>query len=393
MTKKKITFFVLSTALLVSLLSAAMVAQMAPRDSLYRYLSMFTEVFALARSSYVEEVAPAQLMDGAFVGVTDAIDEFSYYVPPARLSGYTGAGEDVEERLGLNMTRRFGYGYVIATVKGSPADAGGIKAGDLVESIDGQTTGKMAIWEMRQALVKEDGAPVRLTILTTGMSKRSEVSIQPRPFPAPLPRLEMIEGIAYVRIPFFGKGTAEAFGQLLDRLEADGSAKLIVDVRGNAGGAIPEAIASADLLLESGRITSLTGQRVDNRDWNADPSIRYRGEIQLLADSSTAGPAEVFIAAIQENRRGELVGRSTYGKAIDQRFVELPSGGGLNLTVGHYRSPEGKVIKTQGIRPDVMVDLTALLLERGDDDSAPDLILNRALSRFGVERTIRREAA
>jgi carboxyl-terminal processing protease len=393
MTKKKITFFVLSTALLVSLLSAAMVAQMAPRDSLYRYLSMFTEVFALARSSYVEEVAPAQLMDGAFVGVTDAIDEFSYYVPPARLNGYSGAGEDVEERFGLNMTRRFGYGYVIASVKDSPADQAGIKAGDLVESIDGQTTGRMAIWEMRQALVREDGAPVRLTILTTGMSKRNEVTIQPRPFAAPMPRLEMMEGIAYIRIPFFAKGTADAFGRMLDQLEADGSSRLIVDVRGNAGGDVLEAIASADLLLESGRITSLTGQRVENQDWNADSSVRYRGEVQLLADSSTAGPSEVFVAAIQENKRGELVGRPTYGKAIDQRFVELPSGGGLNLTVGHYRSPDGKVIKTQGIRPDVMVDLTALLLERGEGDSAPDLILNRALSRFGVERSTLRDAA
>ena len=125
MSKKKIAFLSVSVALLLSLLGGALFGQAATqKNNVYRYLSIFTEVFDLVRNNYVEQVPPDQLMDGAFSGVTDAIDEFSYYVPPAQMAAYKNFTDTDDNGTGLIVTRRFGYAYVISAVPGSPAATG-----------------------------------------------------------------------------------------------------------------------------------------------------------------------------------------------------------------------------------------------------------------------------
>src|SRR5204862_8106212 len=119
MSKKKVAFLVISVAVLLSLLGGALFGQAAQNKGGYRYLSIFTEVFDLVRNNYVEAVASDQLMDGAFNGVTDAIDEFSYYVPPGQMSAYRGDTENEDNGIGVVVTKRFGYAYVIAAMSGS----------------------------------------------------------------------------------------------------------------------------------------------------------------------------------------------------------------------------------------------------------------------------------
>ena len=119
MSKKKVVFLSLSVALLLSLLGGALFGQAAQKSGgSYRYLSIFTEVFDLVRNNYVEAVPADQLMDGAFAGVTDAIDEFSYYVPPAQMAAYKNFTDTDDNGTGLIVTRRFGYAYVISAVPG-----------------------------------------------------------------------------------------------------------------------------------------------------------------------------------------------------------------------------------------------------------------------------------
>src|ERR1700751_4193022 len=117
MSKKKLAFFAVSVAVVFSLIGGALFGQATQRNNVFRYLSIFTEVFDLVRNNYVEAVSSDQLMDGAFNGVTDAIDEFSYYVPPAQMQAYSKYVEsDDDNGIGLVVTKRFGYAYVIAAV-------------------------------------------------------------------------------------------------------------------------------------------------------------------------------------------------------------------------------------------------------------------------------------
>lgn len=387
MSKRKVLFLTLSVTLMLTLVAAGLFGQAVQKENLYRFLSIFTEVFSLARNNYVEDVRPDQLVDGAFSGVTDAIDEFSYYVAPAQMRDHGNFRDDdnTPGSAGIVVTKRFGYAYVIAPVAGSAAEEAGVEAGDFIERIDNIPTQRMAVWEVRKALQGQEGSKLELSLLRGGMSERETVTITRRDFKTGPLKVEHYGDTAYVKIPTFRPGTAR---QLRDSLSPLRGSELIVDVRGNAAGSVDEAILAADELLDSGMITSLSGRRVEARQWKADGSRAFSGDVLVLTDASTAGPGEVFAAALTGNKRGRTVGIATYGRAIQQRFVPLPSGGGLQITIGHYTTPDLRPIKEQGVRPDVPVDLAALAV-REEDGKKPeeDLILNRALRLFGEVRT------
>ena len=383
MTKKKIAFLSLSIALLLLLLGGALFGQATQKNNVYRYLSIFTEVFDLVRSNYVEQVGSDQLLDGAFSGVTDAIDEFSYYVPPTQMASYKTFVEGDDNGTGLVITKRFGYAFVIAAVPGSPAAKAGIERGDFIEKIDGSATQKMAVWQARSALATNKA--VKLQVLRGGQTKRDEFTLQHEAFHPVALETKQIGNIAYVKIPYFEKDTAAQFKNALEAARKSGSRKLIVDVRGNAAGDVEQAIASADELLTSGLITALDGRKIEAKRWQADRNTDFDGDVEVLTDASTASGAEIFAAAIHGNNRGKVVGVTTYGKSVVQRFIPLPSGGGVFMTVAHYTQPDLKPIKDGGVKPDVTVDLTSQALR---DPNAPksenreDLILNKALALF-----------
>jgi carboxyl-terminal processing protease len=394
MTKKRILFLSLSVALMVTLLAGAMFGQSSQKTNVYRYLSIFHEVFDLVRSNYVDNVANETLMDGAFSGVTDAVDEFSYYVPPAQMNAYKGFNDVEDNNVGLIVTKRFGYAYVIAPVAGSPAEKAGLERGDFIEAVDGAPTAKMAVWQIRAALQKNRA--VKLQVLRGGETKRTSLTIEPKTFHPVTAKTDTISGVAYVKIPYFEEGSAAQFRAALEDARKRNIRKLIVDLRGNAGGSVEEAITAADDLLTSGLITSLEGRKVDTRRWQADRNTAYDGELQVLTDVSSASGAEVFAAAIRGNNRGKVVGVTTYGKAIVQKFITLPSGGGVQMTVARYTTPDLKAITETGIKPDVVVDLSAQSIQDPDgkrkkDDE--DVILEKALELYGVSRTEAKKAA
>lgn len=378
------------------LLGAALFGQVAPKDNVYRYLSVFTEVFSLVRSNYVEDVPAEQLVDGAFNGITDAIDEYSYYIPPQQMGEYKSFVEDDANGIGAVVTKRFGYAYVISPVKGSLADKAGIRSGDFIEKIDDRPTAKMPVWQIRSALARNDAKPLRITLVHGGLTKREQIEIKRTPFEVPTPKVQMYNDVAYIALPYFGKGTSEGFADALGTLRKNGTKKLIVDVRGNAGGSMDEAVRSADLLLHGGVITTTEGRRVEAKRFEADASTAFDGDVLVLTDRSTASGAEVFAAAVRGNNRGKTVGVSTYGKAIIQKLIPLPSGGALYMTIAHYTTPDAKVIKDQGLRPDVVVDLTPNLLKKGNSENPKndedDLILKKALAMFAEPAAERRAA-
>ena len=388
MSKRKVVFLTMSVGMMILLLAGGLFGQSTEKAGLFRYLSIFSEVFDLVRSNYVDPVPSDQLMDGAFSGVTDAIDEFSYYVPPTQMAAYKKFVEVEDNGVGLVVTKRYGYAYVISALPGSPAAKAGIERGDFIEKVNGTSTQTLAVWQIRNALRAPN---TKLQILRGGQTRRDEFVLAPASFhPIPV-KQEQIAGIPYISIPYFEENTAEEFATALDALQKAGARKLIVDLRSNAGGDVAEAIQAVDLLLDRGVITSTTGRKIAPKTWSADKDSRFAGELQVLTDQSTAGPAEVFAAAIRGNERGKLVGVPTYGKAILQKFLQLPSGGAVVLTTGYYTTPDSKPIKEQGVRPDVMVDLTVQAIEDSDEPKTKkelrkeDLILQKALALFGAK--------
>ena len=392
MTKKRIAFLAISLALMFCVLGGALFGQATQKTNVYRYLSIFTEVFDLVRSNYVEPVPSDQLMDGAFNGVTDAIDEFSYYVPPAQMAAYKNFNDVEDNGVGVILTKRFGYAYVVSAVAGSPAANAGVERGDFIEKIDGQPVQKLAVWQVRDRL--RSSKPVRLSVIRGGQTKRDEFTVAPATFHPVALVTRQYGSIAYIKVPYFEKGSAGQLRAALGNLRKGNTRKLIIDMRGNAGGDVSEAIAAADELLSSGLITSLEGRTIEAKKWQADRATDYDGDLEVLTDNSTAAGGEIFAAAIHGNNRGKVVGVTTYGKSIVQRFIPLPSGGGVYMTVGHYTTPELKPIKDGGIKPDVIVDLSSQAIRDPNakrDEKTPhdDLILEKALALFGDQETVK----
>lgn len=381
MNGKKLAFVLVSIALMLTLLAGGVFGQAVKKDNIYRYLSIFTEVFSLVRSNYVEEVESDKLVAGAFDGLTNAVDEYSYYVPPALMAKYADYADPATSGVGLVISRRLGYGYVVSTLEGSPARAAGIEAGDFIEQIDGKPTQDMALWQLRGAIHGPANSRVELTVLKGAMNKRETISLRRQGFAVPPVEYRTIQGAGYVRVPFFSKESPAQLTAALAEAANSRNPKLIIDVRGNADGSIASAIRSADALLGKGTITALKGRRIEAKSWSADPAVAFQGTILVLIDSSTTGAAEIFASALRGNGAARLVGVRTYGKAIEQKFVELPSGGGLLVTVGNYTTPTQEAIGGEGLRPDVLVDLTPLALrDENDTSEKPDLILERALA-------------
>src|SRR5262249_2055999 len=221
MSKKKALFFVISVAVVFSVIGGALFGQATQRNNVFRYLSIFTEVFDLVRNNYVEAVSSDQLMDGAFSGVTDAIDEFSYYVPPGQMSAYRGDSEPEDNGVGLVVTKRFGYAYVIAATPGSPAARAGIERGDFIEKVDGTPTQKMAVWQVRNIL--RSGKPVQLQVLRGGQTKRDDFTIQQTAYHPLSLTTQQYGNVAYIRIPYFEKGIAEQLRAALDNVRKSGT--------------------------------------------------------------------------------------------------------------------------------------------------------------------------
>ncbi len=255
----------------------------------------------------------------------------------------------------------------------------------------------MQVWQIRNAL--RNNGPVKLQILHGGETKRSEIAVSPAEFHPLKVSNETISGVAYVKIPYFEKGSAAEFRAALDDVRKRNIRKLIVDVRGNAGGVVEEAITAADDLLTSGVITALEGRTVEAKKWQADRETAFDGEVEVLTDMSTAAGGEIFAGAIRGNNRGKVIGVTTYGKAIVQKFIPLSSGGGVQMTVAHYTTPDLKAITETGVKPDVVVDLSTQALddpEKKDKADEVDLILERALRLFGAmppEKVVEKKAA
>jgi carboxyl-terminal processing protease len=378
MTTKKAVFLLVSVVAMLSLLAAGVFGQSLQKDNVYRHLSVFTEVLSIVNNNYVEQVSTDELLDGAFGGVTQAVDEFSYYIPPADVAEYrkwTGSGS--ANSVGLTLTKRFGYAYVIAVRDGSPAAKAGLGPGDFIEKIEDVPTAKMAVWQVLSKLQAPATAGRKVTVVHGGMTKREDMTIDfSKLLPVEFPSKE-IEGVPYIKLTDFTPATPKALEAFLVDAKSKAKGTVLIDVRESSSDDVDSAVKCADLLLSKGLITSVVGRRVESKSWNADKATVYDGTVLVLTDPSTAGAGEVFSSAISGNGRGRVVGLPTYGRAIVQKTIDLPSGGAVCVTIGHYTSPDLKPIKDAGVKPDVAADR---VMPEPDKTEKSDPVLEKALS-------------
>src|SRR5689334_24430541 len=239
MSRSRVIFFLVSILLVLpilgdTLLRAAERGEPNDEDSFYKYLSVFTEVLGLVRQAYVDQPEMDTLIAGALDGTTDALDPFSIFVPAKEVEGYLEARALGLRNSGLVVLKEHGILYVVATEKGSPSEAAGIKAGDIVAEVNGRTTRTMPLWEVQEVLAGKPGAKVEMEMIRVGESV--PVSFELKPFDPPPVVLSESEGAPLLRIPSFEKGAAERVKALLQENAEKTRQGLLVDLRGVSSG-------------------------------------------------------------------------------------------------------------------------------------------------------------
>src|SRR6185503_952478 len=352
-------------------------------DSTYGQLAVFNEVVRIVLDAYVDPVNLDRTMAGARLGLTEALDGDSAYLEPEEFRLYQQPSKDDGE-VGLVLTRRFSFLMVVAARVGSPAEKAGVKAGDVIKTIDGRHTRPLPAPVGQRLLRGAPGSVVKLTLLRAG-SDPIDLSLTRERLSPAAPRSRMLEGSAgYLKVPEFSARVADDLRGELAALRRSGARTLVLDLRDSAEGAPAEAVKVAELFMHGGVVTKLTGTRMTEQVLSADASrSAWDLPMAVLVDTGTAGPAEIVAAALLDSGRAPLVGEHTFGRAAVQKPVPLADGG-LVITVGKYVSPKGNAIHGKGLEPSVPVEVSP---EDAPAEGAPerDVILEKAIEVLKTE--------
>jgi carboxyl-terminal processing protease len=349
----KLTIILFSALILGYGLVGGMMKGVAAKDDVYADLSLFTDVLNKIKQDYVETPDLQKAMTGALHGMMEALDPYSSFVDRETYQRLSQSREETLGSPGLVLSKRFGYAYIVSVVPRSPAEREGLRAGDLLESIDGRVTTQMSLWEAEKLLQGPLGTSVSVRVVRARRTEPSEIQLSREEMPALEVTARIVEdGIGLLQITHFEKGASDSVSSRLKMLESSGIQGLMIDLRGTALGNLSEMVKVADVFLPKGqKIVSVVDRRGKEKEHlsNIDP-ILSNIPIVLLVDGSTSGVAEVFAAALQDNGMAETVGEKTNGRGSVQELFNLEDGAALLISTQIYHRATGKPIQDQNIR-------------------------------------------
>jgi carboxyl-terminal processing protease len=355
------------------------------REDTYPHLRVFYDVVNLITDRYVEKTDADKVMNGAMYGLADGLDPDSAFLTADLVRQIEANAPQAAGDLGIDLTRQY-WLRIIATRDGSPAAKAGLRTGDYVRLIGDTPTREMSVFEGMRRLRGAPGSKVTLTIIRGNTNDPHVVELTRETVPTIDVTSRMAaSGVGLLRVTAFTPRTATQAKAAVAELSKAGATRLLVDVRRTSGGANDGGLALARLFVGSGTLA-----RRETRDAEAKSIDAVSGDgsvtmpVTILADNGTSGAAEIFASALLGNKRAEIVGEHTIGRAGEQKLVKLPDGTGLWLTTAKYLTPSGEPLHEKGIEPTVAVD--APDVEFGQPDPATDAILEKALERIAEKK-------
>lgn len=307
-------------------------------------LRIFESVLQHIQTDYVDEPNMDKVRAGALRGLAYGLDPYSTYLTPEQVREFNQNTRDNQVGIGAELSQVASYLYVIAPMKGSPADQAGLRTGDIIEYIDGKATRDISLYDAKQLLNGASGSEVKLRVLRANASPLS-VSVKRGAFRAPAAEARMEAGrVGILRINSFVDGEAADIRARLQDLIKQGAQRIVIDMRDTAGGSLTEAVAVANYFVRDGVLAETVGREGKvGKAFNADPkAVIFSGPVVALIDTGTAGAAEVVASAIVERNRGQVVGEKSFGAGAEQQLFTLRGGDGLLLTTVKWASGNGK---------------------------------------------------
>jgi len=342
-------------ALFLLLIGGALGAQLhssISADDAVEQFKKMRQAFVIISGKYVEPVDSKGLAESGVEGMLDRLDPHSSYVPPEQAKRTRQSYEGSFGGIGIEFDVLDDTARVVSPLAGGPSKKAGLMAGDRIVEITDSTAVGLSMQEIRQKLTGEIGTEVTFTVYRPLSDSRHTFTIERGEIPLySINSAYMIdEETGYIQVGRFAKSTTEEFLKKVDTLKSNGMERLVVDLRQNPGGVMQSAVQIADEMLgTAGQTIVETRGRSDNinQTFRAQDGGRLAHEpITVLVDGNSASASEILAGALQDHDRGLLVGRRTFGKALVQKPYRLNDGSFIQLTVGRYYTPVGRLIQT-----------------------------------------------
>lgn len=382
--RTRLWVLLISTPVIVFAIIGGYLGQVMAKDDTYQHLRVFEDVVSLVLNNYVEEVDVKKAMRGAMNGLADNLDADSAFLPATVASAYESNAPLAPADIGVELSRQY-YLRVISVREGSPAAKAGLRSGDFIRAIDKRSTKDVSIVEGDRLLHGQPGTKVSLLIIRGNAADPHEVDlVRDRVTTTELTSKMADASTGYIHVVEFSKRAPVQLKQAVDALAKTGATRYIIDLRGATRGDLDDGLAAARLFVKSGTLV------IRESKANKETVTAQAGDgaitapVVLLVDQSTARAGEVFAAALDGNKRAEMIGEHTVGSAAKQRLVKLPDGSAMLLSYMRYAMPNGTAIHEKGLQPEVPVDEPDV--EFGTAAPATDLTLQKALEYFSQKK-------
>jgi carboxyl-terminal processing protease len=342
----------------------------------YKQIEQFANVLSIIQTDYVdsEGIDPKELIYGAMEGMVSKLDSYSQFMEPEEYREMKMETEGEFGGVGVEITLKDGLLTVVSPLEGTPASKAGIMAGDRIVKIDDKSTKDIKLHEAVKKLRGRPGTDVNITVLREDEKKlldfnitRSLIKIES------IKQAEIIDymdNIGYIKLVEFQEKTPMDLDAALARLKAEGMKSLILDLRNNPGGLLDVAVIVAERFIEKGEVVVSTRGRLSNQNivFKSQGKNLYTDfPMIVLVNNGSASASEIVAGAMQDHKRGIVMGTKTFGKGSVQTVIPLRDGSALRLTTAKYYTPKNKMIHAKGIMPDVIVEKENIIAQNKED--------------------------
>ncbi len=338
------------------------------------------EAYALLKREFVDQskIDPTELSEAAIEGMLKALDDpYTAYIDPEsyalELSDTQGRFEGIGAEVNMTPDGRL---MIIAPLPGTPAEAAGIKSGDVILEVDGKSIQGLSLLEAVLKIRGPRGSSVRLLVKRLFDENTVVIEIVRGVIRVSSVNMNMTdEQFAYIHLRVFYENTITELKDALEEAEAKGAKGIILDMRNNPGGLLTAAVEVASQFLKDGLVLYEVDGSGRRTDWNVRRGgLAVDTPMIVLANEFSASGSEVVLGALQDHNRATFVGNQTFGKGSVNIIRSLSNGGGLFLTFAHWYTPDGRLIEGEGLEPDIKVNQSANQREDSQFNKAVEVL-------------------
>ncbi len=350
------------------------------KEDMYGQVELFADAISILRNDYVDEVDSKKLIYGAMKGMLSSLDDYSQFMDPDEFNEMKVETKGEFGGIGVEVGLRDAILTIITPMVDSPAEMAGVKAGDKIVRIDGKTTKSMTLDQAVKKMRGKPGTDITLTIWREKDDKISEIKIKRAIIKMQsIKKAKLIDGkIGYIKLVEFQENTARDLEEALKKLESQGMDSLVLDLRNNPGGLLDGAVDVCEKFLPKDKLIV----SIKSRSVAQNMEFRSKGKnthpdypLLVMVNEGSASASEIVAGAVQDNKRGIVLGTKSFGKASVQTVIPMKDGTALRFTTAYYYTPSGKLIKGEGIVPDVIVERQEY--KEKDKDVTPENVFEK----------------